>query len=182
MIELKARDLQIGGKFIADYYSMHSGQEVAQSNLYKIALGKTGRIWLYSTADNIYVQGGPNSDGFGGALLEFKLQNGCDSIKLKGAWHAESSGLFADTGVDIRDQNLTIGVIGRARSHDKGRSVIEDIIWFDKEPVYGIFDRVDKLAVKLSHERKEVLYYHKQSMGGSSCGPVNYKEYHVEAN
>ena len=181
MIKHEARSLQIGGKFIADYYQMFSGQEVAQSNLYKIALGKTGRIWLYSTADNIYVQGGPNSEGFGGALLEFKLENGCDSVKLKGAWHTESTSLFVDTGVDIRDQNLTIGVIGRKRGYDNGRAVIEDIIWFDKEPVYGTFDRVDKLADKLSHERKEVLYYHKQSMGGSCCGPVNYKEYHVEA-
>ncbi len=175
-------ELTIGGDFIDRPYQMFSGQAAAQEGTYRLALGKSGRIWLYATGDDVYSQGGPNSDGFGGAILEFKLWNGCDSIKLKGAWHSNSDSLFKDTGIDKRNEHLTFGVIGRGRDWKDHRSVIKDLIWFDKEPTYGTFNRVDELANKLSHERREVLYYHKQSRGGSSCGPVNYKEYHVEAH
>lgn len=178
---MTARKLELGGSFTEDYYQMIPGQEEAQSNTYKIALGKTGKIWLYSTGDNIYAQGGPKSDGFGGATLEFKLANGCDSIKLKGPWHTNSESFYRDTGIDIRDQHLTIGVIGRGRSHNNGRSVIDDIIWFDPEPIYGLYNRVQDLATKLSDERGECLYYHMQSKGGGSCGPVNYNKYTTQA-
>lgn len=170
-------NLQIGGKFIDDYYSMVSGQAIAQENHYNIIIGKSGRIWLYQDGDSIYVQGGPNSDGFGGATLEFKLRNGCDSVKLKGAWHSNSGALYSDTRIDLRNQHLTWGVIGKKRSSDNGRSVIEDILWFDKEPIYGPFDRVNKLANEMSHRLKTVLYYYSRSRGGSSCGPMNWKEY-----
>lgn len=165
-------ELHIGGDYVDRNYSMFSGQAEAQQNLYKIAIGKSGRIWLYSTADNIYVQGGPKSDGFGGALLEFKLYNGCDSIKLKGPWHSNSDALFQDTQVDIRDTHLTWGVIGTNREWIEGRTVIKDIIWFDKEPLYGTFNRVEDQAKKLASERQQTLYKYVRSLGGSSCGPV----------
>lgn len=175
-------ELVLGGKFVDDYYSMVSGQAVAQSNYYNIAIGKSGRIWLYQDGDSIYEQGGPKSEGFGGALLEFKLSNGCDSVKLKGAWHSNSSALFQDTGIDLRLQHLTWGVIGTKRSHDDGRSVIENLLWFDKEPTYGAFKRIEDKATEMSHQMKKTLYYYSRSVGGSSCGPVNWKEYNEAHN
>lgn len=169
MIEVPS-NLELGGEFIDAPYRMISGQGEAQSKQYKIALGKTGRIWLYSTGDNIYVQGGPNSDGFGGAILEFKLENGCDSVKMKGTWHSNSEALFTDTNVDLQEQHLTFGVIGLERDWNKGQAVIRDLIWFDKEPTYGSFDRVTNLAKKMANDLGKKVCYHKQSIGGSSCG------------
>ena len=106
---VKAPDqgLVLGGTYSGRPYEMFSGQEDAKSRRYKLYTGKRRAIWLVgcveSCGDHIYCSGGPNSEGFGGATLEFTLENGCDSIKLKGPWHSNADSMFADTGVDFRD-------------------------------------------------------------------------------
>jgi hypothetical protein len=167
------RDLSLGGRFIEDYYKMHSRSAEAEAKKYRIALGKSSEIWLYNTGDNVYTQGGPNSDGFGGRSLKFTLSNGYDFIELKGPWHANSDALFKATGIDIRNQHLTIGVIGKSRSWNNGRCVIEDILYFDKEPKFGCYDRVRKLAEDMASSMNETIYYHMSSISGASNGPVN---------
>lgn len=172
-------ELTLGGDFIAPPYSMFSGQGEAVAHTYNIHLGKSGRIWLVSTdcdcASNIYVQGGPKSDGFGGAVLEFTLANGCDKIKLKGPWHSSSESLLFDTGVDARDRTLVFGVIGKGRDWKDGRSVIKDLVYFDKEPTLGTFNRISDMAEAMAKEMNQQLFVYSATKGGSSCGGTTFK-------
>ena len=77
------------------YQSMISGQGDAQSHVYRLLHGKSGRRWLVAVqpneADNIYVEGRAGSDGFGGATLKFELENG-ETVALTGPWKTGADG------------------------------------------------------------------------------------------
>lgn len=171
--------LSIGGDFLSPPYSMFSGQAEAVAHTYNIHIGKSGRIWLVSTeaacAGNIYVQGGPKSDGFGGATLSFTLANGCDKISLHGPRHSNCESLFSDTGIDVRNRHLVYGVIGKGRDWKDGRSIIKDLIYFDEKPTIGPFNRIKDKAEALAESLNQQLYYYTETKGGSSCGPTNFK-------
>lgn len=171
--------LKIGGDYTAASYSMFSGQAEAAAHIYNIHIGKSGRIWLVSTerdcASNIYVQGGPKSDGFGGAMLEFILANGVDKIKLKGPWHSNADSFLSDTGIDVRNRHLTFGVIGKGRDWKDGRSIIKDLVYFDTEPTLGTFNRISNKAEKMAKVMNQQLYVYSESKGGSSCGGTIFK-------
>ena len=173
-------NLKIGGEYISDPYFMHSGQDEAMSRRYYKYTGKSGRIWLVANqlnaADNIYVSGNANSDGFGGATLNFSIVD--DTIlSLRGPWHSNSSAFLNDVGIDITDKHLTWGCIGTGRKYKDNRPIITNLIWFDELPIVGKFDRVTNLAQILSDEYKQTLYYFVKSTGGSSCGPVNFNKF-----
>lgn len=176
-------DLKLGGTYFGPPYQMFSAQADAASRRYRIYLGKNNYIWLVACeeacGDHIYCSGGPSSQGFGGATLEFTLENGCDSIKLKGPWHANADSMFADTGVDFRNRNLTYGAIGKrwGKHKDWTVSVIEDLVYFDAKPIVGSYDRIRKLAEEMSNQLGIVLYYSFQSQSGGSSGPVNWDKY-----
>ena len=76
-------------------------------------IGKGGRIWLVGVTEpsnNIYVDGCPGSQGFGGSTLTFKMVDGSE-VQLKGPWHSNSEALFYETGVDVRGLHKTFVVI-----------------------------------------------------------------------
>jgi hypothetical protein len=160
--------------YIEEPYRMICGSHEAEVRKYKMYVGKSGRRWLVAIqpneADNIYVEGGPNSDGFAGRTLDFTLENG-EVVSLKGPWHTNSGSLFADTGVDIRDKNLTFVVIGLDRTYtDKGyRTIIKDVIYKDEKPTIGEYYRGTKLAMSLAKKlNKPVMCYSKSAEGSSS--------------
>lgn len=166
-------------KYIIKNAPMISGSHKAQIRKYHKYIGKSGRIWLVADqpneGDNIYVSGGPNSDGFGGRTLTFTLVDGTE-IKLKGPWHTNSRSLLADTDIDVTDKYLTFGVI--ARNLESGPSymgTLVDIVYQDKEPVIGTFDRIREMAQEMSNSRKEKLYYWSKSEGGGRRGWVKPK-------
>jgi hypothetical protein len=163
--------------YIEEPYSMICGSYDAEIRKYKLYVGKSGRRWLVAIqpneADNVYVEGGPNSDGFAGSILSFTLESG-EVISLKGPWHTNADSLFNDTGIDIRDKHLTFVVIGLDRTHtDRGyRTVIKDVIYKDKEPTIGAYYRGTKIAMQLAKELNRPVMCYSKSENGSSSGLV----------
>ena len=164
-------------QYVEEPYRMICGSYDAKIRKYKLYIGKSGMRWLVAiqpnAADNVYVEGGPNSNGFAGRTLDFILEDG-KIISLKGPWHTNANSLFKDTGVDIRDKHLTFTVIGLDRTYtDRGyRTVIKDVIYKDEKPTIGEYYRGDKIAMRLAKELNRPVMCYSKSGGGSSCGFV----------
>lgn len=162
--------------YVVTRQPMVCGSAEAESRRYHKHVGKSGKVWLVAdqedVAANVYVEGGPNSDGFGGRTLTFPLVDGTE-IKLKGPWHANSEALFADTGVDVRDRVFTFVVISRDRkSGENYESIMVDVLYKDDAPQLGSFHRGDLLAREWAKEIDAPVFLYSQSSGGSSCGQV----------
>ena len=147
-----------------------SGQGDAQSRKYHKYVGKSGRIWLVANqpnaADNIYVEGGEGSKGFGGSTLTFPLVEGGE-VNLKGPWHTNSSALFQDTGIDIRDKYYVMVVIGKDVKYGKNyETIVHEVIHQDHEPVLGIFHRGDVLGRELAQKLGHQVFVVDQTLGG----------------
>ena len=154
---------------------MKCGSYEAEKRIYKLLIGKSGKRWLVSVqtneADNIYVEGNKNSDGFGGRTLNFELENG-EKLDLKGPWHSNSTALFEDTGYDIRNKHLTFGVIALDRkyiSYNKPDIYI-DVLYKDEDFVVGEFERIEKMAQEFSNKLNKKVAYGVKSWGGGSSG------------
>ena len=116
------------------------------------------------------------SQGFGGSTLHFTLTDG-SVYAAKGPWHGGADGVFRDTGVDVRNTYYTFVVLGMARDHHGsgyGRTIIRDVVYKDKAPVLGSFDRYKELI----KAHPQALVYYMRSKGGSSCGSTEH--YHAK--
>jgi len=166
-------DLVLGGNFTLPGYHMVSAlAEVAEAE-HTIAIGKSGRIWLYQPGKaTVHVSGGPGSGGFGGRTVTFKLAKGLGNIDLVGPWRSNTDSFFKDTGIDVRMNHVTWGCVARRRTYNgnDARTTLEDLVYFDKEPTAGLFDRMEYVAWELSKKLGEPLYVYSESTGGSSCG------------
>lgn len=169
--------------YIIERQPMFSGSYEAENRKYRKIIGKSGRIWLYAIqdnpADNIYVSGGSNSEGFGGRTLSFTLEGG-GKAELKGPWHTNSDDLYSNTGVDLRNKHLTFVVISKGRQHvltkNGWKDVMIDVLYKDKQAIVGEFDRGKKLAQSIANKLKQTIYCYSQSQGGSSNSPIEPKE------
>lgn len=146
-------------------YQQHSGSYEAERNIYRKLKGKSGYTWLVKVgrqaADHVYVEGGPNSRGFGGRTLKFELEDG-SFLELKGPWHTTANALFKDTGHDVRDTHLTFVVIGKGRggtSDQDCRTIIHDVVYKDEAPAEGPWNRGEILAKKLANEMGVTLHF-----------------------
>ncbi len=162
--------------FVVGRLPMVCGSAEAESRRYYKHVGKSGKVWLVAdqpdAAANVYVEGGPNSDGFGGRTLTFPLVDGTE-LKLKGPWHANSDSLFHDTGIDVRDKHYTFVVISRGReSGEHYESVMVDVLYKDDRPRLGSFHRGDLLAREWAQKLGTPVFLYSRSSGGSSCGQV----------
>lgn len=158
---------------------MICGSAEAESRRYHTTLDPRGLRWLWSNdhnpGDHIYVEGGPNSNGFGGRTLTFELVDG-SSVALKGPWHSNSGALFANTGVDLRDKHLTCGIValkrtcGRLSRHEPDE--YDEVLHYDIEPVVGAFDRIEAIAKKEASMRHRPVFYAFVSASGGCSGQV----------
>jgi len=151
---------------------MTCGSAEAENRTYKLIVGRTGRRWLVAIqpdeADNTYVEGGPNSEGFAGRTLSFKLEDGT-TLDLQGPWHSNAESLFADTGYDCRDKYMTQGIIGLERESDYRKGdLYRGILHFDKEPVCGRYDRIEQLAQGFANKLGKPVFYSMKSAGGGT--------------
>ncbi|MCK9273424.1 hypothetical protein M0P65_07855 [Candidatus Gracilibacteria bacterium] len=170
-------------KVFSIHQPMKSGFAEVETKTYKMLIGKSGKRWLISTnhnsADNIYVEGGPNSDGFGGATLHFTLESG-EVISLKGPWHSNSDSLLDDTGYDATDQHLTQGIISLNTKHnyenDWNKVLYIDVLHYDEQPVIGRFSRIKEMANEFAKKFKSNIYYAEISNGGGSSGMIDYSK------
>lgn len=174
-----AREYYIPGSndYVVGRTPVICGQSEAQGRKYFKHIGKSGKIWLVAdqpnSADNIYVEGKPGSDGFGGATLEFPLTDSEEIIKLKGPWHTNDDALFADTGVDVRDKHYLIVVIGEEVKYGKHyENIVHKVLYKDDEPVLGLFHRGDILGREYAQKLGRRVYVVRSSMGGGCYGYV----------
>lgn len=164
------------------HQQMISGYAEQTKREYRMFVGKSGLRWLVANqpneGDNVYVEGGPGSNGFGGATLTFKLIDGGE-VNLRGPWHSNSSDLFLDTGHDARAKHLTYGIIAEKRERVPYRwdlNYYDGVIHKDEEPTLGTYSRIETAAREWSNRNKKDCYYEFVSKGGSSAGIVKYKE------
>ena len=159
---------------------MICGSAEAEEHTYKLLIGKSGEKYLVAVqpnpADNIYVEGGSNSDGFGGRTLEFLLEDGT-TIKLRGPWHTNSDDLFRHTGYDIRDKHMTIGICALEREKNYYRGdLFKGVLHKDRVWVIGEYDRIEKMAQAFSNKHGKTVFYAMKSQGGGSAGSCQPKE------
>jgi len=145
----------------------------AEEKTYKVFKGKSGRRWLVAIqpneGDNVYAESlDPNSDGFAGRTLTFKMEDGTE-LKLQGPWHSNADSLFTDTGYDCRDKHAIRGVISTGRENTEQPYVYKytGILHYDKEIVIGTFDRIDQLAQEYADKLNTMVYFAYKSNG---CG------------
>ena len=155
---------------------MICASQEAETRRYNKYIGKSGRIWLVADqknkADNVYVEGGKNSEGFAGRTINFKLVDGGE-ISLKGPWHSNTGSLYSDTGVDLRNEFLTYVVVALRHKYEGWYKVIMiDVLYKDESPQIGCYDRGRKIAKKIANELKMTVCCHIKTKGGSSTGPV----------
>jgi len=167
-------------------FSIHGpmicGQAEAEKKLFKRVRGKSGRYWYIPVtdcpADNIYVSAHPDENmpgfkgfrGFGGAILTFHLVNG-KKDEVQGPWHSNSTALLNDTGIDIRDQHLTQGIISTEREWTSfSDGLYKNVLYHDIKPSLGYFDRIDTLAQKYANKLNKIVYYAVKTAGGGSSG------------
>jgi len=71
---------------------------------FKKVVGKKATWYVTGNPKEIYVDtGDPESQGFGGAICMFTLEDGTKE-QVKGPWHSNSEALFKDTGLDLRNE------------------------------------------------------------------------------
>lgn len=162
--------------YVIQRQPMVCGSSEAESRRYYRYLGKNGRTYLVAdqpdAGANVYVEGGPNSDGFGGRTLTFPLVDGGE-VKLKGPWHTNSGDLYQQTGVDVRDKHYTFVVVSRRRESGKNyESVCVDVLYKDAEPQLGSFHRGDLIAREWARKLDQKVHLYSASKGGSSSGFV----------
>lgn len=182
------KNLIIGGTFDSKDAGMLCASWEAEKRIYRFFKG-TSYDWVVGLlpnsdqldADHVYCTNhNPNSDGFGGRVISFTLENGIE-LKWKGPWHSNCDALLQETGIDLTKQQYTWGCIGTGRGDAQScyQTIVTDLLYFDPSPLPGEFSRIQKLAKQLSEERNQLpLYYHSKSYGGSSSGWVNYKKAH----
>lgn len=167
--------------WVSDAYAMFSGQGEAVSHRYHKYVGKSGNTWLVAdheaAAENIYVTNNPansGGEGFGGAHLPLPCTDGTTFV-LKGGWHSGANGLFADTGIDVRNQYRTFVVLGMDRKHigsGYGRTVICDVVYKDEQPTLGRYDRYKKLVARFPQAK----FYYMSSKEGSFSGMTDLEQ------
>lgn len=169
--------------YVIQRQPMRSGQGEAQSRKYRKYIGKSGRTWLVADQENaganVYVSADPQElkpgyrgfQGFGGSALTFPLVDGGE-IQLKEPWHSNTTALWKDTGIDVRDKHYTFVVVSRERkSGEHYEMIMADVLYKDDAPQLGTFDRGKDIARELLTTLSlDSVALYSESEGGSSCG------------
>lgn len=150
---------------------------------YRRVFDKSGTAWFYKpgkfAATTIYKDGGKGSQGFGGSVFTFKLEDGTE-VESIGPWLSNSEALYERTGVDIRHQYMTKISISRdveyPPGHNYGRPRMLDVVHHEEDWVESTYERPIELAQKLANELNERLYYYIETFGGSRAGWIEPKK------
>ena len=123
--------------YIIEGQPMSCSSYEAEKRRYKKVIGKSGRVWLYAIqdnpADNIYVSGGENSDGFGGRTLSFTLEDGTNVVEGEESEPIEGT-LVKFTSNVGELTTFTISVYAAGSDEDAIRPGAEFV-----DPVFGSF-------------------------------------------
>lgn len=162
-----------------------SASAEAESAKYRVYTGKSGKRYLVGdvkeAADYVYVEGGPNSKGFGGREITFPLVDGGE-LKLKGPWKIGSDVLFEETGVDVRGTIPARYVIAMDRRWEGqyGGTLIMSRVLFEDDRAYSCRERrelglehPETMARRFADELGHSVQLNWRSKGGGCTKPVN---------
>lgn len=131
------------------------------------------RLGTLDAAGEIYIDTrDPDSQGFGGSVLKFPLDDGTVD-EVKGPWHTNSVPFFDDTGINLSELHLTkitLWVEGA-----------EPPIYEEKDYVLGPHYRGYRIARQLAILWNKKIKFKSESHGGSSTGwedPIDRKHDH----
>jgi len=170
------------GGWVMDYVierrPMVCGSAEAEAKVYRLIPCKRGN-WLMAVnvpnpAAFVYFDDPKDlkSQGFGGRVIRFLLESE-EVYEAKGPWHGNADSMFKDTGVDVRDKHLTRVVISEGRGLDeKYRTVLKGVLYEEKEPLLGRFERGRKLGEGVADGLGRMVFVYSEGPGGSSNGPV----------
>ena len=161
------------------YGPMISGQGEQAVRTYKKIVGKKS-TWYVSMqenpADNVYCTpnerkpGFERSQGFGGATLTFKMEDGTED-QVQGPWHSCSDSLFLDTMYDVRDKCLTRGICAKSVKRDYyNGDEYSEVLHYDENATLGEYDRIQNMAQKFANDLNCEIYYAMRSSGGGHSG------------
>lgn len=165
------------------------GSSMAESVKYFVHKGKSGKRYLVGdvpeAADYVYMEGGPNSNGFGGREITFPLVEGGELV-LKGPWKISSSELFEATGVDVRGTMPASYVIAITRENRKSpvapwiSNMVMVGVLFEDDRAYSPRERralgmeqPHTIARRFADELGHSVQIHYETISGGSTGPVN---------
>ena len=153
-------------------------------DIYHVTTGKSGRIWVYSTekgaAEFIWVSANPEENapgyrgfrGYGGGTLTFPILGG--TIALTGPWHSNADSLYEDTGVDMRDRQVSYCIVSMDRIYDEFfHPCMIGVLHTDREPMEGSRDRGEHIAKYFANKLGMTVYLYSETCGGSMCGPFS---------
>lgn len=147
--------------------------------IYKKIVGKSGRNWYIDTKHeyrSMLVSCDPRENapgysgfrGFGGRTLTLNLDDGT-TVEETGPWSSNPDALFSDTGYDVRNKVLSIGVISKKMENTGAYSrVMMDVVYHDEHPVPGHFKRIEELAQDFADRLGQPMYYYSETYGGST--------------
>lgn len=147
---------------------------------------------VLNVADHVHIdQHNPNSDGYGGRTLSFKLEDGT-IYEAKGPWHTSCTGLKKHTNGEIdltylHGTMVTIYSTKKAtRTHktyvNKEEGWVDrdfeyddkdEIIYQETTPVLGPFMRGENIAHALVEATGQPVYLEVESYGGASSHTVH---------
>ncbi len=164
------------GVLFSIHQPMVSARGEIEEQRFKMIMGNKGRRWFVSCqpaeADNIYVEGGKNSQGMGGATCPFLLENG-ETVNIQGPWKTGADGLFSETGYDAREKYTSRGIVSLGKEYGEKWNepdLYHDVLHCDTEPVIGAFDRIDKIAQEFANKLGKKIYVSVITSGGGSAG------------
>lgn len=158
------------------YGPMICGSAEAEARTYRLIAPEKGPRWVVAVqgnpADNIYKDGGKGSDGFAGRTLTFPLEDGT-SVSFIGPWKCGADALYEATGVDVRNQYLTLGIIALRRENgiDTGRVRTSyhnfyDVLHVDADWSIGAYNRIDCMAQDFADTLGVKVWFSTVSKGG----------------
>lgn len=159
------------------YTPMISASGEAERRTYKLLTGKSGKRWVVSispeAAEDVYVDGGKGSDGFGGRTLTFQLEDGT-SVDFIGPWKTGADGLFADTGYDVRGQYYSRSIVALRRESGKcyAPDIYRDVLHYDPETVLGNPVDADLMAKQYAEEHGVPVFVSWVTKGGGCAKMV----------
>lgn len=154
----------------------------ASLKTYRKVGGKSGNTWLVPTLGDpskIHLdRHDPKSKGYGGSTLTFRLDNG-EEYSVKGPWNSNSDSLYHDTGIDLRNNHKSRGIVALKREVPEDRSryssmdyIYKDVLHLDEDMVRGSFNRVEDIGQKIANELNQTVYYQVVSQDGGSSGTI----------
>lgn len=144
-----------------------------QPEVWRAMDGPGGRTYYYpvdvpNPGDHVHVDTkDPESRGYGGRTLEFKLEDG-EVRSVKGPWHGGLQELYEQTGIRLADLHYT-----KVTVEAQGPNGSPEVVYKEDDFVLGQFMRGARIAYQLADALGRPVELHVNSAGGGMAGMIH---------